>query len=123
MHIVEEYTTIVEDIFKISDDISCVLVVDLFGEIAYSRVNEHNHNEKNKMVNYVEQFNHLVDNCMCLSLEKFIFTLFNGNGFKTIVIKRQQYNVFIILNKTIKNIKLVSLLKYIFTKLIKEAEV
>jgi hypothetical protein len=123
VHIAEEYTIIAEDIFKISKDILCVLVVDLFGEIAYSRMNERNHNEKNNVVNYVEQFNHLVDNCMCLSLEKFIFTLFNGNGFKTIVIKRQQYNVFIILNKTMKNIKIVSLLKYVFTKLIKEAEV
>lgn len=123
MHITEEYTTIVEDIFKISNDILCVLVVDLFGEIAYSRMNERNDNEKSNVVNYVEQFHHLVDNCMCLSLEKFIFTLFNGDGFKTIVINRQQNNVFIILNKTMKNIKLVSLLKYIFTKLIKEAEV
>ena len=119
----EEYTHIVDNIFKLSNKVLYVTVVDLFGEIIYSRIGDSNDTITRPEYNSVEKFKHLIDNCIYLSLEKFVFTLFNENGFKTIVLNLGKNSLFIILQKTVQNTQLLPLLTYLFDSLLDDVNI
>jgi hypothetical protein len=119
----DEYTHIVDNIFKLSNKVLYVTIVDLFGEIVYSRIGDSNSIKTKPEYDSVEKFQHLVDNYVYLNLEKFVFTIFNENGFKTIVLNLGKNSLFIILQKTLENTQLLPLLTYLFDSLLDDVNI
>ena len=72
-----------------------------------------------KMKIFYTQFNHIVDNSIYLNFEKFIFTVFQHDRFKTMVINSGEYSLIIALQKEILMIDFLSLIEYLFNTLLK----
>ena len=115
-----DYVSIIDNIFKLSNRVLCVQTINLFGERSLYRVKENNFNEAEIKNFRLAQFDHIVDNSIYLNFEKFIFTIFDHNGFKTMVINAGEYSLIIARQKDIKCTELLSLIKYIFNILLKD---
>lgn len=114
------YTNIIDNICKISNSVLCVQIVNLFGEPIHYRFRENAFNKTEIKDFLTSQFKHIVDNSIYLNFEQFIFTVFNHDGFKTMVINVGEYSLVIALQKKIHITEFQSLVNYIVGDLLKD---
>ena len=113
-----EYVKIVDDIFELSDSILCIQAINLFGERMHYRITDKAIDQAGA-VNFLQgQFDHIVDNSIYLNLEQFIFTIFDHNGYKTMVVNFGEYSLVIALQKKAQVIEFLCLIEYLFDKLL-----
>jgi hypothetical protein len=113
-----DYVKIVDDIFELSDIILCIQAINLFGERMHYRITDKAIDQAGA-VNFLQgQFDHIVDNSIYLNLEQFIFTIFDHNGFKTMVVNFGEYSLVIALQKKAQVIEFLCLIEYLFDKLL-----
>ncbi len=113
-----DYVNIIDEIFELSDSVLCIQAINLFGECIHYRITDNAFDEAEAIKFLEGQFDHIVDNSIYLNLEQFIFTIFNHNGFKTMVVNFGEYSLVIALQKKTQLTEFLCLIEYVFDNLL-----
>ncbi len=118
--LMENYIYIINSLLKLSNNILCIGLVNVFGEIVDCRVKDEKFDDTSIKECLLKQFRKIIDNSIYLNFENFVLAIFNTDNFKVIVINRSEHNLIIVLKKTIQFRDFLSIITFLFNTFLKD---